>query len=114
MLTVQSKTNKDRMYFFESLNLYNSKHPSLATSENLKKGLYVKIPGKLESTITMNTPSPNKESLEPVIEIIKDCAHPELVASYDLNGFEGMYTFLKACGVHELPYRIHTLTKILI
>jgi hypothetical protein len=104
MLTLNSKTNNDRIYFFESLGYITSKH--------LKEGAFVKIPSILETTIVMNTPNPTQDNKDLLSDIIRDCNSLELNFAYDIKGFYGVYRFLKTQGVFELPYKIHTLKKL--
>ncbi len=102
MLTINSKTDKDKVYFFECLGYIKPEH--------LGSGLFTKIPGgKLESTLVLNTPNPLEKNKELLIDIIKDCDNSELIASYDAENFIGVYRYLRSQGVFELPYRIHTL-----
>lgn len=106
MLTINSKTDKNKAYFFESL--------GYITPEDLLKGYFSGIPGKLESTLELPSPNPLEKNKNKLLEIINDCDLPEIqVAHSKANGFCALYDFLKTKGVYRLPYNIHTLTKIL-
>ncbi|MGV8086302.1 MAG: hypothetical protein ACP5N1_01600 [Candidatus Woesearchaeota archaeon] len=105
MLTINSKTDKNKIYFFESL--------GYITPEDLLKGYFSGIPGKLESTLELPSPNPLEKDEEKLIKIINDCDLAEInVAHSKADGFCAVYYFLKTKGVHRLPYNIHTLTKI--
>lgn len=110
MLKIQSKTDKDKSYLFESLSAITSK--DLAAS--IFSGIYVNgIPSKLESTLELNSPNPLEKNIGVLTAIINDCELPEISAAYNAKSFIGVYDYLTEInGVVRLPYRIHTLRKI--
>ena len=101
MLTSRSKTDKGKIYFFESLGFINENH--------IEKGTFNGIPGKLESTLLVpSIRNPHLNVVQDIKRILDDCAHPGLNAAYE-SGNDSLANFLKASGVFDDYIHIHTI-----
>ncbi|MFA6460805.1 MAG: hypothetical protein WCV90_00930 [Candidatus Woesearchaeota archaeon] len=101
MHTVKSRTDQKVRYFFESWGYLKPEH--------LREGLFVGVPCELESTLTISAAVPiDEKEATGLRRIIEDSGSPELRVCLE-TGFEAVSRYLKACGVFEAPYRVHTV-----
>ena len=98
MLTVNSKSNPRRIYFFESL--------GFLIPEHFKKGLFVKVPCEVSEISDFGRDTKLWE------EILMDCDYPELYESYKMNGLYGVFTLLNVFGCSGENIRVHIALKI--
>jgi hypothetical protein len=103
MLTIKSKTDPEKRYFFESLGFVKPEH--------LTKGLFCGVPSQLENTLDTTNLDPNQQTHDNFEKIIKDCADTYLVTIYTELGRAALITYLDSQGVKKNgnPIRIHTL-----
>ncbi|MBI2138211.1 hypothetical protein HYU13_01355 [Candidatus Woesearchaeota archaeon] len=105
MHTERSRADPNRRYFFECLGFVNPEH--------LRRGLFVGVPCELESTLTISAPVPiAPEEVIGLKKIIGDCGSPEMRVLFEEGSFNASFRYLKACGVFETPYMVHTVRTL--
>jgi hypothetical protein len=101
MLIVKSRINNTRRYLFES-------NAQPVSAEELARGQYINVPGKLESTLVLskNHPPFDQKEYDRWKEVMKDCSsHRELKFAYD-DSYTALMKFL---NIYQKEYRIHTI-----